>query len=142
MTDDTAGTPDQPEHWPRLFTVEEASALLPQLIPILTELRAHKAALDEARLALARLTPAMRGNGHGAEAVKHEQRLRELATKIAAGVRRITAEGVEVKDLDHGLIDFPSPREGRIVYLCWRLGEDRIAYWHELDAGFAGRQPL
>ena len=50
--------------------------------------------------------------------------------------------GCEVKDLETGLIDFPSLREGRIVYLCWRLGEDRIGHWHEVEAGFAGRKPV
>jgi hypothetical protein len=50
--------------------------------------------------------------------------------------------GVELKDIEEGLVDFRSMRDGRIVYLCWRQGEDTIAFWHELDAGFAGRQPL
>ena len=135
-------SPADPSSWHRLFTVAEANALLPELIPILTELRANKAKLDEARLALARLTPRMRSNGHGAEAVALERRLRDLTLALAAGVRRIAGQGVEVKDLDHGLIDFPSLRDGRVVFLCWRLGEGAIAYWHEVDAGFAGRRPL
>jgi hypothetical protein len=130
------------EQWRRLFTVEEANALLPSLIPMLETLRRQKAELDEARLALARLTPAMRGNGHGAAAVELERRFRDLANEITLGVRSILAQGVEVKDLDQGLIDFPSPRGDRVVYLCWRLGEGQIAWWHELDGGFAGRQPL
>jgi hypothetical protein len=50
--------------------------------------------------------------------------------------------GVQLKRIDDGLVDFPSERDGRVVNLCWRLGEDTIAWWHELDAGFAGRQPL
>jgi hypothetical protein len=50
--------------------------------------------------------------------------------------------GVELKGIDDGLIDFPTTREGRVVYLCWRLGEDEIGWWHETDGGFAGRQPL
>ena len=127
---------------PVLFSVEEANALLPRLVPMLEDLRAGESALDEARAALGRLTPTMRGNGHGAEAAALERRLHELADELAEGIRRIAAMGVEVKDLDHGLIDFPSLREGRIVYLCWRLGEGPLAFWHELDAGFAGRQPL
>jgi hypothetical protein len=134
--------PEDPASWPRLFTVEEANGLLPELVPILEELRAKKAALDEARMALARLTPTMRSNGHGAEVVLLERRLRDLTAALAAGVRRIVGQGVEVKDLDHGLIDFPSPRDGRVVYLCWRLGEGAIAAWHEVDGGFAGRRPL
>ena len=135
-------TPDDPSSWPRLFTVDEANGLLPDLIPVLTELKAKKAALDEARIALARLTPTMRSNGHAAEAAAQERRLRDLTLALATGVRRITGQGVEIKDLDHGLIDFPSLRGDRVVYLCWRLGEGPIAYWHEIDAGFAGRRPL
>ena len=142
MTDGAGDRPERAGSGHRLFTVEAANALLPDLIPILEDLRAQKAALDEVRLALGRLTPVMRGNGHGAAAIDLELRVRDLATGIAAGVRRITEQGVEVKDLNHGLIDFPSRRGDRVVYLCWRLGEGPIAYWHELDAGFAGRQPL
>jgi len=127
---------------PVLFSVEDANALLPRLIPILTELRDRKAELDQVQRSLAELTPSMQANGHGAEAATLERRLRDVATGITNRVRAIAVMGVEVKDLDHGLIDFPSLRAGRIVYLCWRLGEGAIANWHELDGGFAGRQPL
>ncbi len=134
----TTGPPPPP---PRL-SLEEANALLPELIPILERLRLAKAALDDARAALARLTPAMRGNGHAATAGELEERIRELAGQIGEDFRGIVAQGVQVKDLDHGLIDFPSSRDGRIVLLCWRLGEGPIAWWHEVAAGFAGRRPL
>ena len=133
---------DEPVLGQVLFTVAEANALLPRLIPILTGLRARKAALDDARRSLARLTPAMRGNGHATDAATLERQITDLAAELTAGVREIVALGVEVKDLDHGLIDFPSLRDGRVVLLCWRLGEGDIAYWHEVAAGFAGRQPL
>ena len=142
MADDPRRGPGRSGSWRRLFTAEEANALLPELVPILTDLRTKKGELDEARRALARLTPAMRADGHGIEAIALERRIRELAAALAAGIRRITGQGVEVKDLDQGLIDFPSPREGRVVFLCWHLGEGPIAYWHEVDAGFAGRRPL
>lgn len=125
-----------------LFTLAEANALLPALIPVLTTLRDQKTAFDEARRSLGRLSPTMRGNGHGAQAAELEATLTRLAEAMSAGVRQIVAQGVEVKDLDLGLIDFPSLRDGRVVYLCWRLGEESIAYWHDLSAGFAGRQPL
>jgi hypothetical protein len=133
-------TDDEPLQ--RLFSVAEANALLPTLIPILTRLREQKEALDELRIAFEQLTPAMRGNGHGAEAADLELRLSEVATQLSLGIRQILRMGVEIKDLNQGLIDFPSPRDDRVVYLCWRLGEGPIAYWHELDGGFAGRQPL
>jgi hypothetical protein len=54
----------------------------------------------------------------------------------------IAASGAELKDINSGLLDFRSQREGREVYLCWRYGEGEIRFWHDLDAGFAGRQPL
>jgi hypothetical protein len=50
--------------------------------------------------------------------------------------------GVHIKDIDRGLCDFPYMRNGRVVYLCWQLGEDAIAFWHDIEAGFAGREPL
>ncbi len=135
--------PESPDAWSRLFTVAEANALLPELVPVLTDLQRGKAELDELRGALDLLTPAMRGNGHGAEAATIEQRLHEVGTGLASGIRSITEQGIEVKDLDHGLIDFPSLRDDHVVFLCWRLGEGPVvAYWHEIRAGFAGRHPL
>ena len=69
-------------------------------------------------------------------------RINDLVTSMSSGIRTLAEQGIEVKDLNQGLIDFPHLRRGRVVYLCWRLGEGDIAYWHELDAGFAGRQEL
>jgi hypothetical protein len=126
----------------RLFTVAEANALLPTLVPILTRLREQKETLDSLRRALEQLTPAMRGNGHGAEAADLEGRLTDVATELSLGIRQVLQMGVEIKDLNQGLIDFPSRRDDRVVYLCWHLGEGPVAFWHELDGGFAGRQPL
>lgn len=135
--------PYQPQTWPRLFTLPEANSLLPELMPLLLELRSHKVTLDSAVTALSALTPAMRQNGHAAQARELEARIQELTAELAAGIDQVTAMGIEVKSLDHGLIDFPSLREGRVVFLCWRLGEGpTIRFWHDIDAGFAGRQPL
>jgi hypothetical protein len=126
----------------QLFTVVEANALLPHLIPLLTRLRSLKKQLDETREELEQLIPAMRSNGHGGEVRTLERRIAEHVDGLSSGIRRLTQLGIEVKDLDQGLIDFPSLRDGRVVYLCWRLGEERVGFWHDLDAGFAGRQPL
>lgn len=125
-----------------LFTVAEANALLPVVTPKLIDLQAAKGRLDEAQTRLAAFTPAMRSNGHGLAILDLERAIAELVAQLAVGVDEITALGIEVKDLDQGLIDFPSLRDGRVVYLCWRLGEGEIAYWHELHTGFAGREPL
>jgi hypothetical protein len=135
--------PGAPGSWPRLFTVEEANELLPEIVPLLMELRSRKVALDSALVELGRLTPAMRLNGHAAAARDLEERIHDLTTELASGVDHLAAQGIDIKSLDHGLIDFPCLRGHRVVYLCWRLGEGpTIRYWHEIDAGFAGRQRL
>jgi hypothetical protein len=138
-----ARDPSNPASWPRLFTVAEANALLPEIVPLLMEMRARKVALDTALAALGRLTPAMRLNGHAVAVRDLEERIHDLTTELAAGVDHLAAQGIDIKSLDHGLIDFPSARGERVVYLCWRLGEGpTIRFWHEIDAGFAGRKRL
>lgn len=138
-----ARDPFQPQTWPRLFTLPEANDLLPEVMPLLLELRSHKVTLDSAVAALAALTPAMRQNGHAAPALELEARIQEMTEELAAGIDQLTTMGIEIKSLDHGLIDFPSLHEGRVVFLCWRLGEGPvIRFWHDIDAGFAGRRPL
>jgi hypothetical protein len=144
MSDDRwARDPRDPASWPRLFTVAEANELLPEIVPLLMELRSRKATLDTALASLQRLTPAMRLNGHAASARELEVTIHDLSTELAAGIDHLADQGVEVKSLDHGLIDFPSLRGNRVVYLCWRLGEGpTIRYWHDIEAGFAGRRRL
>lgn len=127
---------------PRYFTVEEARALVPRLRGILTAIQAEKQQLDQEVLALQQLTPAMRSNGHGAEANRREERIAELVAALQEKVQQLMEQGIEVKDLNMGLVDFPSLRGGRVVYLCWRVDEPTVAFWHETDAGYAGRQPL
>ena len=131
-----------PSRSTRYFTLEEARALVPRLRGLLTALQVEKRQLAVEADALQRIAPAMRSNGHGVAARRHEERVAELTAAIRAKLRQIGALGVEVKDLDTGLVDFPSLRDGRVVYLCWRADEPTVAFWHELDAGIAGRQPL
>ena len=129
---------------PHLFTIDEATALLPRLREVLPELQDKKQALDRLRHELEEATQAAAGNGH-LQAEELSQKRRE-AQVLAERLNKLLAEvnelGCELKGLEEGLIDFPTQREGRTVYLCWRLGEEQIAYWHELDTGFGGRQPL
>lgn len=129
---------------PRTFTLEEATALLPRLRAILTEMQEKKTALDPLREELVGLARRAAGNGHAiAQELRRKQaQARALAERLNALLAEITELGCELKGIDQGLIDFPSEREGRTVYLCWQLGEERIGHWHELEAGFAGRQPL
>jgi hypothetical protein len=128
-----------------LFTRDEAEALLPQLRDEVLEMQRCKRAVDALRPGLARAAESASGNGHvknedelGAKRRQAEALVDEINTRLA----RINAMGVELKDVEQGLLDFPSEREGRTVYLCWKMGEERIEWWHELDTGFAGREPL
>lgn len=128
----------------RFFTVDEANALLPELEPLMARLQQLGQELSDVRSRLAGLQWKVRGNGHLAPAdlEADTRRARALAEEVEALVARIQALGCEVKDIELGLVDFPALRNGRPVYLCWRLGEPKVAYWHELDTGFAGRRPV
>ena len=126
----------------RYFTLEEATALLPRLRAEIGALREGARELGARRGRLDALKALPKLNGHRAEADALEQRVGELLGALRVRLHALADLGVEVKDLDEGLVDFPSWREGRVVYLCWRVDEERIAFWHELEAGVRGRQPL
>jgi hypothetical protein len=121
----------------RRYTLEEASALVGRLTEVLESMRAARAVLTDRTLVdvLARRAPSNGGGDDG-------RTFAEAALTFSRGLAQITAWGVVVRDLDTGLCDFRARREERDVYLCWRLGEDRIAWWHEIEAGFQGRRPL
>jgi hypothetical protein len=126
----------------RTFTISEANALLPVLREHMLALQQKKAALDAARDALAQVTPEMRSNGGATEALRLEHEVHQLMVAIRDRMHEVESLGVHIKDLNIGLADFPSMRDGRLVYLCWNLSEPEVSYWHELDSGFRGRQPL
>jgi hypothetical protein len=129
----------------KTFTLEEATALLPTIRPILERIITLRARLERTERDIVSLHWKARTNGHadhqGSFGEGNTART-DLMAEINAELVKIHELGVELKDPALGLIDFPSMREGRIVYLCWRLGERAIEYWHETDTGFAGRQPL
>jgi len=124
----------------RLFTLDEANALLPQLRALLTELRQ---AVEELTALEARAEPSgqVRRNGHhtGGDDVERQRRLQGTVTRLVGEVQALE---VELKDPRTGLIDFSSRRAGQVVHLCWKLDEPEVAFWHPLDTGFAGRQPI
>ncbi len=126
----------------RYFTVEEARALVPRLRDMLLALQSEKRELDRELNELRRIAPLAFLNGSAQKLQAHEKRIATLVRAIREKVRAVHELGVEVKDLDMGLVDFPSLRDGREVYLCWKVDEPTVAFWHELDAGFRGRQPL
>ena len=129
----------------RYFTVEEANEALGEVRPLTEELVEHRRALVELQERLSALTARITGNGGNVEPHELEdvqERLDKEVAGIARCVARIHELGALVKDLDDGLVDFPATHEGEEILLCWRLGEDEIAYWHGLDEGFSGRKPL
>ena len=129
----------------RHFTVEEANALLPTVRPVverMVEQRRELATQLERRQELGGITKANGGGFNPRLPAEIDAAVDTAAGELSACVDELTELGVQVKDLDSGLIDFPSFRDGEEVLLCWQLGEDEIAWWHTLDGGFAGRQPL
>lgn len=126
----------------KLFSVDEANQLLPAVNEILERVRVHGTELEESRQVLAAAGEKARSNGHAPGADTVSQTAERAAHEIRRAVQELGALGCEVKDPMRGLVDFPSLREGREVYLCWQFGEDQVAWWHERSDGFAGRQPL
>ena len=119
----------------RHFTLEEANGLLSELRPTLERIR------EARRVVLRSAVPVKDGaarNGGGPEA----SALYEALGILRREVERVSAQGIILRDADSGLIDFPSLRDGRLVFLCWTPEEERIGYWVEVDAGFGGRKPL
>ncbi len=121
----------------RHFTVAEANAALEEVRPMLLQLREARDRLTDAELheLLAGSAPSNGGGDAGRQVGEAFLQVRELLAELLQ-------RGIVVRDVDRGLVDFPAIREDREVYLCWELGEEEIGYWHELDAGYRGREPL
>jgi hypothetical protein len=129
---------------PRHFTREEAEGLIPRLAELVLQLQERKHEYDRHETKVAALTAKMRGNGHMLEAGLRvaQAGLAHAAAQVNRLVEQVHEIGCELKGIEEGLIDFHTEMDDREVYLCWKLGEDAIAWWHELDTGFGGRQPL
>lgn len=119
----------------RLYTVEEANALLPYLAPTLVELREKYELAERARESVAR---AAAGNGWSHQ----RERWSVTMARVAELMERITEWGLELRDVATGLVDFPAVVHGEEAYLCWRLGEPEVAYYHSRTEGFGGRRRL
>ncbi len=121
----------------RLFTLDDANALLPTLRPLLERLQDVQRKLADRDL-LQRLRTAAAGNGGGAAA----QDVMTSGDEFGRITAQIENLGVVVRDPASGLVDFPAQREGADIFLCWRVGEDAVGHWHDRDSGYVGRQPL
>jgi hypothetical protein len=124
--------------FPRLFTVEEANALLPELEELLRDIAVYRDRMREKAPHLEPILQSSISNGGGRVGSEYGVE----AYNLYLGIERIRELGVLLKDVDMGLVDFSHEKDGRIVFLCWHPPEERIGYWHEIEAGYPGRQPL
>lgn len=122
----------------RFFSVDEANATLEMIRPLVAEMLELRQSLLARQ---AQAVPGMRqAKGNGGNQVASQ--LVEDFARLESLIQRIQETGAQVKDVNTGLLDFPTLRDGRQVYLCWRYNEPSVQFWHDIDAGFAGRQAL
>ena len=129
----------------RHFTPEEANAALAEVRPLVQQMVAHRRAHVAALARQEELELRIRGNGGGippAELAETAAEVEREARELAQAIDAVVGLGLQVKDIDEGLVDFPALRHGETVLLCWMLGEDHVAHWHTIEDGFAGRRPL
>jgi hypothetical protein len=122
----------------RHFTLEEANAAIAAIRPLMDEIQAIRSRMLSQRPEIWPALARSAGNGGNAKLSKLVVEF-ELLDHL---VHQVQDSGAQIKDLDTGLLDFPAEREGRTVLLCWKHGEPEILFWHETDAGFAGRRPI
>jgi hypothetical protein len=122
----------------RVFTLAEAESLLPRLRSLLASIGAEWNHIRGLNPEVQKARDKAMFDGYSKVGVEYVESVSHLIFLI----QQIKDMGVLLKDADKGLCDFPYKRQGRVVYLCWHLGEDKIEYWHDIEAGFAGREPL
>jgi hypothetical protein len=122
----------------RIFTVAEANGLISRLRTILGEMTQEWGRIQQMQPEIQKARDKAVSNGYSAAGAGYVQAVSHLMSLI----QQIEEMGVILKDVDKGLCDFPYMRNGRLVYLCWCLGEEAVEYWHEIETGFAGREPL
>ena len=133
---------------PRVFTLEEANALVPTFEEAFTAIDAERERLKAAKVKLNALEMIWGAELHAAdcpdraEAQALVQELKDLEEAVKGTIRELAAEGALVKDVGLGLVDVYHVHEGRLVFLCWQRGESTIEAWHDVDTGFADRRPL
>ncbi|HVR73323.1 MAG TPA: DUF2203 domain-containing protein [Planctomycetota bacterium] len=122
----------------KVFSLKEANQTLPLVSRIIQDIVRVNDQLAEAHDLVRRLVD----EGAATRAAEAEDHLEDLSFEAAAFVEELEAVGCHCKDPAVGLVDFPARLNNRIVFLCWRMGEPEITFWHEVDSGFAGRKPV
>lgn len=124
------------------FTLEHANRTLPLVRRIVEDVVRGHARWTEVVGELELLAPGVRADRPDPRVEALEREAQSIARELDAFERELAELGITLKDRRIGLVDFPAERDGRLVWLCWRLGEPSVQYWHEVDAGFAGRRPV
>lgn len=122
----------------KLYTVAEANAILPQVRRLVARILQARAEVLQLQPALWPAVEAAVFNG-GSQQVSAASRLIVI---IQEAIRALQARNIVVRDINTGLVDFPAERNGQLVFLCWQYDEPRVQFWHDIDHGFAGRQPI
>ncbi len=126
----------------QLFTVDHANRTLPYVRKIVEDIVREHRRWQEAVVELDLLTSVAHPDLPDPRAAALEKKVQRIAREIDAFQAELESLGIQLKDRRIGLIDFPSELDGRPMLLCWQLGEPSVQFWHEIDSGFAGRQPL
>jgi hypothetical protein len=130
----------------KLFTLDEAQALVPVLESLLKRAieakRAAEEINDELQILAQRISVSGGMHVNVAKVARQRTEMEAYVQRAKDAVQEIDSSGVQVKDLETGLLDFPSKLDDEILLLCWKMGEARITHWHTMESGFAGRQPL
>jgi hypothetical protein len=136
------GQPTWEDHRVKVFRLEEASALLPVLRPLIEDLVCKRRDLA-IKLLEAQTAKLMIADAGGAQrAAVQDAQAQEMQAALVALIERIQSHGCTVKDLDLGLLDFPALRGGQLVNLCWKMDETEIGFWHGIDEGFSARKSI
>ncbi len=126
---------------PRTYSIDEANALVPQVRAVLLQIAVEQRRLEQAHEEMHRR---LEGDGDPAAmeaAGHHEAEMNEIGEGIRTLQAHLEGLGIQVRDMEMGLVDFPAERDGRRVWLCWRLADPRVAFWHPTDEGYATRRP-
>jgi len=126
----------------QIYSVDQARALVPQLRAVLLQLAVQKRRHEAAHAGLHALLGSNGDPRHATEAQRREREIREIGEGMQSLLGHLAELGVQVRDLEMGLVDLPGERDGRPVWLCWRLADPELAFWHATDEGYATRKPL
>jgi hypothetical protein len=126
----------------RFYDLDAANARIEELRPLLETLRDDRDAVAVAQQELERVRGSNGDRGHASELERRQEDIRAIVRRMEAAVRQIDAWGVQLRDIGTGLVDLPALVSGRPVWLCWKLGEGPIEWWHEYGTGIAGRRRI